>query len=180
MWLLHTDTIMHSFYMFLPSNVRNISETDNQTGHYTTYLPKSLIVDKNKWKVAIVDISYVTSWFNVTMETCAVIIKRRDGTETMQHIPMKHYSDVESLLKALTAIIEVNPVTSYVMYHNNRVIFSIQHGTAIKLHEMTAAMLGFSITRFDATALEGEHLKTPYRASLPPNVRLPLHTSTAI
>jgi hypothetical protein len=166
--------IMHSFYMVLPSNVRNISGTNNQTGHYTTYLPKSLSVDKDKWKVAIVDISYVTSWFNVTMDTCAVIIRGKDIAETKQHIPLKHYSDVQSLVNAIMTILDASSVTSYIMYHNNRVVIYVQHGTSLTLHDMTAAMLGFRITHFDASTLPGEHLNTPYRATLSPNVHLPL------
>ena len=65
---------MEGFYVTLPSNVKGVVE--NTIGNYTTYLPSPIILDSD-WKVAITEIFYTNSWYNLKKECVVTINERR-------------------------------------------------------------------------------------------------------
>jgi len=157
--------------MILPSNVKSLTEKRNKTGHYTTYLPKILTIDKKKWKVAVIDISYVVSWFNITMENCAIVITKEGSTDFRRHIPLNHYQDTASLVQAIDELLQQSPGNSRMKLQDNKPVLWVASGVSVIFHEITAAMLGFN----------GFHYKNEYEKSFVPfvatnraNVHLPL------
>lgn len=170
---------MEDFHVILPSNVKNLAGTGNKTGHYTTYLPKPLVLDKDAWKVAVVDVSYVVSWFNVTMETCAVITRTtRNGQnkEVRRHIPLRHYADASSLAQAInTMLVRDSGFASSMVWlgdAKNKARILIQPDESLTLHELTAAMLGYRQNSFEHSG--STRIATRFDSTNPPNVHLPI------
>jgi hypothetical protein len=163
---------MEDFHMILPSNVANLSGTENKTGHYFTYLPKTHRFEKDKWKVAIVDLSYMYSWFNVTIDNCLVIMERR-GVETRSHIPLNNYTNVTAIVTALNRILQDSiMMTRFTVSADNRVTMLLYRRERVILQEITAAMMGFKINDFKIPSTWKTTLR--YLATRPPNVHLPL------
>ena len=56
---------MASFYLTLPSNVKN-DYHQNTVAHYKTNLPRKYVFPIGEdWEVALVEISYPKSWFTI-------------------------------------------------------------------------------------------------------------------
>jgi hypothetical protein len=162
---------MEDFHMILPSNVANRSGVQNKTGHYTTYLPKSIRLDQAKWKVAIVDFSYMSTWFNVTMDNCLIILKDKNGDEIRTHIPLNNYKDVVAIVVALNHILEGTIMNSrFEMHNDNLVTLELFPMESITLQEITATMMGFKKHHWSTRWRE----PVRFLASRPANVHLPL------
>jgi len=54
---------MKSFYIYLPSNVKNPFR-ENTTSNFTTNLPSVLRLSDN-WEVGLVEICFTKSWYNI-------------------------------------------------------------------------------------------------------------------
>lgn len=136
--------------MVLPSNIKNVSDIENKSGHYTTYLPKTITVDKTKWKVAVVDLSYMKTWFNITEENSTVVAKR--GGEIVAHgrIPLARYGEAGSLVSKINKILDTKIKSQLVLDPaENIVIVSTFAGEEIILNKITASMLGHSTYHFN-------------------------------
>lgn len=76
---------MDEFYVTLPSNVKGVKE--NTIGNFTTYLPSELVLDYD-WKVAVTEIFYTNSWFNLKKNNFVAINERNnDGGGHLLPIP---------------------------------------------------------------------------------------------
>ena len=173
---------MEDFYVVLPSSVRNISGERNTTGHYYTYLPKPLALDKTQWKVAVVDISYVVSWLNVTSENCQVDTYIK-GYKQSSHIPLKVYSNAEALVNGIKNVLRQHQLKSHFrpFSPSHPIALGMHAEEKISLHPMTSAMLGFNTNHFEiergharmVTIAPGRRIAL-FEATRPPNVHLPL------
>ena len=67
---------MEDFYVIIPSNVRNVSGEKNTTINFTTYLPRALELDREKWRVGLVHIDYPHSWTNISGDIGQVELKK--------------------------------------------------------------------------------------------------------
>lgn len=83
---------LNDFYLTLPSNVSSKFH-DNKTSHFYTELPKPIEFKKNNWEVALVEIDYPRSWYNVQARDCKVTLSKfliDDPTKLYrQHIFLK-------------------------------------------------------------------------------------------
>jgi hypothetical protein len=163
---------MDDFHLVLPSDVNNLSGVENKPGHYTTYLPKTITLNKDEWKVAIVDMNFVLSWFNVTMENCLVILNGPLTDEIRLHIPLNRYENAAALVKAINSLLKSVSFHSYFQLSHTRVTVWIQPHERITLHDITAAMLGFRENKFEHTSTYRG--MTPISSARPTNVHLPL------
>ena len=63
------------FFITLPSNVKSITSEPNTIANYITKLPQRIILN-GKWQVALVEISYPLTWYNInrpcTINFCGV------------------------------------------------------------------------------------------------------------
>jgi hypothetical protein len=114
---------METFYVTLPSNVRN-NLYDNKIGNYRTILPCALQLDNN-WKVGLASIHYTNSWFNV--KTYNEVVYTRHDKETdlfsnTAYVAPGRYSDINTLLEAIMSKVkpydnvERKPVLSFNPY----------------------------------------------------------------
>lgn len=98
---------LQSFYVTLPSNVMGIRT--NTIGNYVTYLPSHIKLDK-KWKVAITEIFYINSWFNLKKENEVYLRWRLDEKNTwfkseVAFVTVKlspgRYESIEEIIKKI-------------------------------------------------------------------------------
>ena len=156
---------MEDFYVVLPSNVKNVSGKLNKTGHFTTYLPTHIVIDKSQWKVALVDISCSVTWRNVDDGNSAITV-RKDVTNADLHdvtVPMEegYYDNILALTKAVSFTsrragfkgdINVTP-------DRRRVEIKVESGTSLKMHPTVSHMLGFIHNhKFDASSEDRTYL----------------------
>ena len=65
------------FYVVLPSNVKNVSGERNTISSYQTYLPKPITLDKNVWRVALVQINLPVTWTHVSGDIAKLHLKQK-------------------------------------------------------------------------------------------------------
>ena len=94
-----------NFYVHLPSN--NVSDTGrNKLGRYTTHLKLPIKIGFD-WEVALSEISYTKSWYNVSEESFCTVIsfgqelenteKFTKSYETMESTPNSKYKPDETV-----------------------------------------------------------------------------------
>ena len=94
---------MNDFYIFLSSNVepRIGSQEQNSIGNFKTNLPYKIELNDD-YQVAISDISYTKTWFNIEEDEKFDIQTNSTISDVIQCIlPAGYYKDCESLRKAL-------------------------------------------------------------------------------
>ena len=167
---------MDDFYVLLPSNVKHLAGGVNSTGHYFTYLHKPLHFQGVGWRVALVDISYVVSWLNVTGENCEVIGYVKDWKQSA-HLPLRAYDNVSQIVDALNWIMhnEFAQKTRFGIV-GGKVSVYLHAQEKVILHPMTASMLGFSRHEFHLPRFnyDIDNAALGIRAPSFPNVHLPL------
>jgi len=123
--------------------------------------------------VAVVDISFLESWFNVTMENCEVTLQGPLSDPIRTHIPLNNYKDVSALVSALNLLIKTTPLHSnFRIRDDGRAVLKLHPQEQITLHDITAAMMGFMISDFKQDPTSNGI--TWHAAVRPPNVHLPL------
>ena len=89
------------FYLYLPSNTGDY--IDNTLSHYRVKLPEKLDL-QGEWEVALVEISYPATWFNVGSKDDAVIaVVFNDAYKEYRkmYIPFNNYNTVDGLCDAI-------------------------------------------------------------------------------
>lgn len=159
---------MDDFHLMLPSTVRNLAGNANKGGLYTTYLAKTINLDKTKWKVAVVDLSYTKTWFDFPTDVC-LVVRHVFGYVITTEIPMSAFRDLQSLIKGLNDVLSkeaviYNAVTGFVEIH----VGPAEH---IILHKITAAMLGHGLSEF---ANKNTSDSIVFKGTTRPNVHRPI------
>lgn len=97
---------LNDFYVTLPSNVTS-KVHNNKTSHFFTELPKPIELDKESWEVALVEIDYPRSWYNVQQNAYKVTFSKFlvDNSTVMykQPIVLKHgyYIEEREILREI-------------------------------------------------------------------------------
>lgn len=145
---------MDDFYIVLPSNVRNLTGKRNASGHYFTYLPKPISLDTNTWKVAVVDISYFTTWYNITPENCTIHGRLANGVATFGDTPPSHYKTLPLLMKAINKLLK--SMGQYAKFSivsgTGRCQLTIPPGERVGLHRTVSVMLGFDSNTYGSSS----------------------------
>ncbi len=143
---------MDDFYVVLPSNVHNITGQQNYPGHYFTYLPKPISLDSDAWRVALTDVSYHATWYNITPANCRIQGLGSDGPyETDVRTgyyktlgKLAHFVNKALQRAGLTATLTLNAETG--LCHLN-----VPSGEVVALHSSVSKMLGFESTYFPSS-----------------------------
>ena len=73
---------MENFYVTCSSNLQTEIYNDNKPHHFITPLIKPLKLTPTKWEVAITELSYPTSYYNVNENETQIIWIRRGNLST--------------------------------------------------------------------------------------------------
>ena len=86
------------FYVTLPSTSSFKYFPENKLSSFTTHLHTPLRLEGD-WEVALVEINYPRTWYNIAGDTCEVYYRRHndDQLETAK-IPPGYYETVEEIL----------------------------------------------------------------------------------
>ena len=139
---------MDDFYLVLSSSVKDVAGGINEGGHFYTYLPQPLQLDKTKWKVALVDMSYMVSWFNVTSDNCLIRAKKRNGQNCVGYIGVNYYSNITDLIAAINRLLGSFGLVSKLLFLSRELHFHLIQGESVEVHPTISNMLGFTMNKF--------------------------------
>lgn len=183
---------MASFHVYLPSNTK----TGNSTNNFTVDLPETIQLTGD-WEVALEEILYPYSWFNLTGEnrnnTFRLVTMEPDDKGVLSTryttctIPIRHYAHIEELLsimndalqaKAKEANWQSNVEIRYDIVYG-RVVF--EHGLHdnLLLNDRLAYMLGYKgrNVRLNGYTIRVPELNSIYTfADYPPDVTAGFNT----
>lgn len=118
---------MKDFYVTLVSNSSIDYYPENKTNSFTAQLPQYIMLD-GEWTVALVEIQYPFTLFNVTTNNNKVTIKYDDNKKSEIRITPGYYSDLHELIKAINnklkafitneSFIEIDTATQRVKVNN--------------------------------------------------------------
>jgi len=105
--LLLTKMDNDNFYVHLPSNVLPTSPTEvgNTIGNYVTRLAQKLNLSE-EWEVALTDISYTKSWYNVIKSQSISITFQTEEYILDEELPAGNYETPELICNAINKIVE--------------------------------------------------------------------------
>ena len=145
--------------MILPSNVRNVAGTPNKTSHYYTYLPKPLTLDKQKWRVALLEVDFPATWVNLSDPVTRLEFNRIETDASGQRgrsnignvsLPSKNYVTSDELVETINATLRNHNLKSKVTkMFNERCMLELSTFEKITIHPTLAAMLGFEQHKFE-------------------------------
>lgn len=100
--IVMSSSLSDSFYITLPSNVKN-ERLSNKIGNYVTDLPSKLNLSKD-WKVGLVEIQYTNSWFNLKTDERVRIVTRVNKTPISDWITLKagRYIDIYAIINEIS------------------------------------------------------------------------------
>ena len=131
----------HPFFLTLPSNASMEHFPDNTLTHYTVKLPKHVSLEGD-WEVALMEIHYPFSWFNVMPRRNLMVFTDERGRKVIK-IPDGYYSDFEDLNNAFKR----QGLPSGVQLNHDKlskkVTLDIREGGRLYLFSGLAEMLGF-------------------------------------
>ena len=132
-------------YITLPSNSSMDYFPNNTLTSFTTKLATPLVL-RGEYEVALVDIIYPHSWYNVNFTNNKYSFSIGDQVITVGHIPEGHYRDAQSICMAFNeslpddlrnkACFNVNPAT-------HKVRATIQPNSGVYLCEGLGQLFGF-------------------------------------
>ncbi len=152
---------MEDFYVVLPSNVRNITGERNTPGHYITYLPKPITLDSDAWKVALVDVSYFSTWHNITPANCQIQGLGPDGPYEVD-IRTGYYKTLDKLVHFVNKALQRAGLTATLTLNADTGLcrLNVPSGEVITLDSSVSEMLGLESTYFPS-----KHPSTDYNAA---------------
>ena len=134
------------FYVTLPSTSSFKYFPDNKLSSYTTNLHTPLRL-AGDWEVALVEINYPRTWYNVSGDTCKVYYKGKHETRLESvKIPPGYYETVEEILYELRKTLPphiLEDVHMYVKSQSRKFVINCSNGAEIKFNEHLSRMLGF-------------------------------------
>ena len=139
-----------SFYVTLPSNVKSPGHHKNVTSEYTTYLPKALELNKDKWECALVEISYPHSWDNIiapfdTIKFQYFSEEEKKDISTLVTIPNSYYRSLEEVVDVINSIKPTGFRGGFGFEKKGRQLVKLVlfENEGVKMHTTLAKLLGF-------------------------------------
>ena len=157
------------FFIVLPSDNSMKVYPENKLSSYTTFIPSEIKVDPWKWEVALQEIQFPHSWFNIRKgynklhkiyyelkskekkdmeDSFPNHIRFINPTQVLREIevPYGGYEQIESLIEKLNDIEKKDPRPLNYRYekHSGRVIITVPYQCGISFHNSDIAkFLGF-------------------------------------
>lgn len=104
------------FYVTLVSNSSLEYYPENKTNSFTAQLPQYITLN-GEWSVAVVEIQYPFTLFNVTKDNNKIILNYNGDKKTVMEITPGYYCDLEELIKAINHKIKnVTAVESFISF----------------------------------------------------------------
>ena len=135
---------MQEFYISLPSNVNSPEFPNNTTSNFKTVLLKTINLTGN-WEVALTEISFPQSWYNVKNYMTEIKIANiNDQSDySIIHFPYGYYKNIEELINTINNNMPSH-INSFIYNHRQqKTILKIKSNYKIRLHSELAAILGF-------------------------------------
>ncbi len=134
------------FYVTLPSTSSFKYFPENKISSYTTRLHAPLRL-KGEWEVALVEINYPRTWYNISGDTCKIYYQGKHDQELEStQIPSGYYESAEEILhelrRALPEYVKRN-LEMYIKSKSRKCVINCSHGTGILFNETLSRMLGF-------------------------------------
>lgn len=98
------------FYVTLISNSSLSYYPENKTNSFTAQLPQYIMLD-GEWSVALVEIQYPFTLFNVTNNNNKIFVNYDDNQNLETQITPGYYSDLNDIIRAINNKIKI--ITSY-------------------------------------------------------------------
>jgi hypothetical protein len=102
------------------------------------------------WEVALVEISYPRTWYNVSGDTCKVFYKGRHDEELDNTLLAPgYYESAEEILHELRRVLPEyvkKDLTMYIKSQARNCVINCSNGTGILFNETLSRMLGFEKT----------------------------------
>lgn len=138
----------NDFIAVMPSNVYVQAYPENKSSHYITLLAKRLELS-GRWQVALTEISYNHSWYNVEKNFCKIFATSHNGNETSFRVDPGYYSPSE-LISTLNDRIGNANVNLLSRFKYNEQANSVQLQMEVReniiISEKLGYMLGFTNT----------------------------------
>ena len=145
------------FYMLLPSNCISPEHDNNTLSDYTITLPTHLSLGNKQWSVALCEINYPHTWYNLEESDSWIDVIRGNRIRETFKIENGYYANGTELVKSLNSLLDKLEMSSAFRYskHSNIVRVYIDPDENIFLTPKLGAMLGFSIHQFVYELMEG-------------------------
>ena len=88
------------FYIVLPSNSSSLLFPNNKISSFKVQLSNPLQLDPSKWEVALSEIQFAHTWYNVRNGKNTLKITSSDTTSVLQ-IPEGHYKNIETIIEKI-------------------------------------------------------------------------------
>src|SRR4051812_33477031 len=92
-----------AFYIYLPSNVKDVGEHENTLANYVTNLPKNLKFDE-PYEVGLAEISYTNSWYNLLEPEFIRLVDPRNPyllTKVGLTLPAGRYNQISEIVQSI-------------------------------------------------------------------------------
>ena len=134
------------FYVTLPSTSSFKYFPGNKLSSFTTHLHTPLRLEGD-WEVALVEINYPRTWYNVAGDTCKVYYRSKDDEHLESvKIPPGYYETAEEIVYELRKTLPptiLEDVHMYIKSQSRKFVINCSNGASIKFNETLARMLGF-------------------------------------
>ena len=140
---------MENFYVTCSSNLQTEIYNDNKPHHFITPLIKPLKLTPTKWEVAITELSYPTSYYNVNENDTQIRIFH-ENVEILDDNIMPGLYTVKELIDFLNRFIEnagilEKPKIQFKFHPNaSKVLLEVSDGYELHINENLSFKLGFN------------------------------------
>lgn len=134
-----------NFYYVLPSNVKSKDYMENKTSYYLTSFPKPMELNKNGWEVAVVELSYPHTWYNINETISYINCTKYDPDDGVQvTFPPGHYTGY-TLAERLNYSLTEFDMRSNFTYEagGNKIRLELFPDEGIELPKRLAVMMGW-------------------------------------
>ena len=131
---------MENFYISVSSNLKTSHFPKNKISHFKFQLPKPIDLF-GFWEVALIDIAFPQTWYNVSEEMSIIKVTSSDGTVQSIQIPYGFYKCASDLLEVIN-----NQLPDYIRsisydFRQEKIRVKLFKGQAIFFHIKLAQML---------------------------------------
>lgn len=165
---------MADFYITIPSN----SSKNNTLNNFLVHLSRRIEL-VGDWEVALVQLQYPYSWFNVTEQDNNLTIISNEKKHTFT-IPNNHYSSITQLITSINDMankfLESTEQLTY-STHSGRVAYDIKPNESLIVGEKIMYMLGFDSRNLKDSSLQLWENDVAYAVSVhPPDMSAGLYS----
>lgn len=140
-----------SFYVTLISDSSKNFFSDNKISHFITQLPKPISLDSGNWEVALVDITYPHSWYNIQSDNNLYGFDFGDGKLLGKRVPPGCYETIPDILKAMQLTSLKNKIDLFYHPVTKKVKIKTTEKCKVILYEGIAELLGFEPGNYNGT-----------------------------